>query len=544
MANRNVALSLLRRSFLLACCLASCAPSASSSDADSGTFSLATNDGTYTLDSSVSNENSSLNYEIFVRSFYDSDGNGVGDFAGVAAKADYLKSLGVGTVWLMPIQPSPSYHGYDVSNYYDVNSEFGDMASFQSMVTTLKAKGINVIIDMVLNHSSTRNSWFTQSFSDYVAGDTSSTSKADWYIWSENSGTNMHSYQGYYYEGDFDAGMPDFNFKSAGVQAEFKKILNFWLDKGVSGFRLDAVRYYYQGSTSENVKALNQLVDDVSATHPGTYFVGENWTTGSDYYAYYASKINSFFSFEESNATATGTTILSYAKGYANGDDFSSAIETSQSQVKALNSTSYNSFFLSNHDMDRSSNSFSGNNAKMAASVTYLLPGTPYIYYGEEIGLKGVRGSNDNSDVLRRLPMIWSQSDKTGECKFPESDKSYLSSHVDQVKEGATDLLAEPTSLINHYRKVGNVRAKYSFIRDATFKAIPTKSRYLCAYSLTGNGQTIVVVHNSGKTNQELDVSSYANTLLDSIETTQAIPTLNEGKLRLGAYSSVVLANR
>jgi glycosidase len=543
MTHHNV-FSLLRRSFLLACCLASCTPSASSSGADSAAISLASNDGTYVLDSSVSNEKSSLNYEIFVRSFYDSDGNGIGDFAGVAAKADYLKSLGVGSVWLMPIQPSPSYHGYDVSDYYAVNSQFGDMDSFQAMVSTLKAKGINVIIDMVLNHSSTRNRWFSQSFSDYVAGDTSSSSKADWYIWSDHSGSYMHDWQGYYYEGDFDASMPDFNFKSAGVQAEFKKILNFWLDKGVSGFRLDAVRYYYQGSTSENVKALDQLVDDVASTHPGTYFVGENWTTGSDYYAYYASKINSFFSFEESDATATGTTILSYAKGYANGDDFSQAIENSQSQVKALNSASYNSFFLSNHDMDRSSNSFSGDNAKMAASVTYLLPGTPYIYYGEEIGLKGVRGSSDNTDVLRRLPMVWSQSDKTGECSFPESDKSYLASHVEQVKEGANDLLAQPASLTNHYRKVGNVRAKYPFIRDASFKAIPTKLKNLCAYSLSGDGQSIVVVHNSAKTSMELDVSGYANTILDSIETSHLVPSLSEGKLRLGAYSSVVLANR
>ena len=241
-------------------------------------------DGTYDLEGDVDNSDSSLHYEIFVRTYCDSDGDGVGDFAGVASKAGYLQSLGVGAVWLMPINPSNSYHGYDVNDYYSVNPDYGTMADFESMVETLNEHGIDVVIDMVLNHSGLSNPWFSESYKDRQADDGSADSKADWYVWSDESGLNYHSYADAYYLGAFSPSMPEFNWDCAAFRDEVKKILGFWIGKGVSGFRLDATRYYYEFNMEKNVGALDYITDSARSFDPGCYIVGENWTSGSDYY--------------------------------------------------------------------------------------------------------------------------------------------------------------------------------------------------------------------------------------------------------------------
>jgi len=517
--------------------------SSASSSLDANPLGLPAGDGTYDLTDGISNDGGSLNYEIFVRSFYDSNKDGTGDFNGIAAKASYLKSMGVGTVWLMPINPSPSYHGYDITYYEKVNPNYGTMSDFEAMLATLKAEGIKVIIDMVLNHSSSQNPWFAESYQDYLNSYAGSDSKADWYNWSAtNQSSNYHRYGNLYYEGDFGSSMPDFNLDSVTLQAEIKDILNFWLAKGVAGFRLDAVRYYYYGDDGKNITTLDQLVDDVAEAYPDCYFVGENWASQTAYYPYFASKINSFFDFDESITSSLDGTIIGAAKGFSTGDAFSSAIENAQTQAKALNPTSYNSFFISNHDQDRSSVSLSGNTAKLGASLTYLLPGTPYIYYGEEIGLKGVRGPNDNNDVLRRLPMIWSESDKTGQCAFPDPTAIGLESEVAQVTLGAEDLAMDPTSLLSHYEKVGNVRNEFPFIRDAAFTALKTNLADFVAYQLTNGSSSIAVVTNTGAVSASLNVSSFATGILDSINTVNLIPSYQNGILGLGGYSTVILS--
>ncbi len=526
--------------------------SASSSSIEASSFSSETSlpiatlkagNGHYPLDPKVTNVDSSLNYEIFVRSFYDAaGGDGIGDFAGVAAKGDYLKSLGVGSVWLMPIYPSPSYHGYDVKDYEDVNPDFGNLASFDAMVASLSGKGIGVILDMVLNHSSSQHPWFDASYLDYLASPYGP--KADWYHWSvTGKGPNYHRYKDLYFEGDFGSNMPDLNLDSASLRAEIKNILLFWLDRGVSGFRLDAVRYFYLGDTDKNVAFLTTLVDDVHEAYPTCYFVGENWTSGADYYAYYASKINSFFAFDESITSATPGSLIGTAKRVDTGNMFTAAIQSAQSLAKAKNPASYNSFFLSNHDQDRSSKSLQGNDAKLAANLTYLLPGTPYVYYGEEIGLWGVRGQNDNNDVLRRLPMVWSKTDQTGKCRFPDPSAAWLQPTAEQhqVTLGAEDLLADPQSLIAHYQMVANVRNRYHAIRDASFLALRAATNTFAAYTLEGGDEKVAVVTNTGVSTAAIDVSSYGSAILESIDTVNLIPDLTDGILTLGGFSTAIL---
>ena len=150
----------------------------------------------YVIDENVSNENGSMSYEVFVRSFYDSNGDGIGDLNGVTYKLPYFKSLGIKTLWLMPIMPSPTYHGYDVSDYYSIHKDYGTIDDYKNLVKEAEKYNIDIMIDMVLNHCSNQNPYFRESYEDYIYGNTNEDSKADWYVWETGGG----NYNGLQYE--------------------------------------------------------------------------------------------------------------------------------------------------------------------------------------------------------------------------------------------------------------------------------------------------------------------------------------------------------
>ena len=203
-------------------------------------------------------------YEIFVRSFYDSDGDGIGDLRGIIEKLDYLNDgnpnttndLGVTGLWLMPIFPSPSYHGYDVTDYRDINPDYGTMADFRALVEAAHARGIKVIIDFVGNHTSDQHPWFQSSAAN--------TAKRDWYLWNTFKpdyrgpwGQEVwHERNNNYYYGIFWGGMPDLNYNTPAVTNEIKDIVRYWYnDIGVDGFRIDAVKHWIEGKPARNTPA-------------------------------------------------------------------------------------------------------------------------------------------------------------------------------------------------------------------------------------------------------------------------------------------------
>ncbi len=487
-----------------------------------------------------SNENGSMNYEIFVRSFYDSDGDGIGDLNGVKAKLPYLADMGYKTIWLMPIHPSGSYHGYDVINYYKVNADYGTLEDFDSLVSEAKKYNIDIMLDMVLNHCSIQNSYFQEAFADYKAGKSGDDSKADWFNFGS---TGDHAYQGVYYESKFDASMPDFNLDSEGVRAEIENIVKFWIERGVKGFRLDAVLYYYYQNTSQNIAFLNWLADTCHKYDPSFYMVGECWASSALLSSYFASKCDSFFDF--SLPSGGDNVCISYLKGYGRIKNVSQNIEKNEALRKEKNPDAYSSYFLSNHDMDRIAKNFTEEDIYKAACSFYtLLPGAAYTYYGEEIALKGTRNTNpdDQNDVKRRLPMIWSKTDKTGECSFPDKTRPDLDTTV-QVEEGVENQQSKPFSLTNHYKMMIHIRNKYSWIKHASYKdlssALQTSEYSVMAYSLSYEEEKIIVVHNFSSHNVE--VTSPGTEILEQINTAHRIPELSEGKLRLAAHSSVIL---
>lgn len=440
----------------------------------------------------------------------------------------------------MPIFPSGSYHGYDVTDYYSVNKDYGTLEDFDSLVSEAKKHNIDIMLDMVLNHCSLQNPYFTQSFADYQAGKTGSDSKADWFNFGPGGD---HIYQGVQYESRFDANMPDFNLDSEGVRKEMEEIVKFWINRGVKGFRLDAVLYYYYQNTERNVEFLNWLADTCHKYDPDFYMVGEAWVDDGLLNSYFDSKCDSFFGF----AIASGgmTSCVNFIKGYGNAEKLSKAIESAESNRKKRNANSYTSYFLSNHDQDRVAKNFTDDSAYKSACTFYtLLPGTSYTYYGEEIALKGTRKTypDDQNDVRRRLPMIWSESDKTGECSFPDKSHPELNDS-EQVSKGVGDLQSEPFSLLNHYKMMIHLRNKYSFIKHATYKdltsVLDSSELSVMAYSLTYGEEKIIVVHNFASYNVE--VTSPGNEILEQINISHRIPELSGGKLKLAAHSSVIL---
>ena len=501
----------------------------------------------YTFET-VDNSKGSVSYEIFIRSFYDSDGDGVGDLNGVKEKLPYLKDLGINNIWLMPMNPSPTYHGYDISNYYDIDPEYGTLADFDSLVAEAKKNGISITMDLVINHCSIQNEYFTTSYKDYKDNNTSETSKKDWFNWTTDVG-----YQGYnkyydtYYESRFDGSMPDLNLSSSGVKKEIEKIIKFWIDHGVLGFRLDAVLFYYYNSTTDNVAFLTWLNGIAKKYNEKSFLVGECWTGQQTIEEYYKSGCESFFTFPASNNGNSNLSIIGATKNLTGGDKFGAAVEDYEKTIKVNNPKAYSSYFLSNHDMDRISNNFTDDELyKLGASITYLLPGTPYMYYGEEISLKGVRKTypDDQSDVKRRLPMIWERGNNTGLCSFPDPTRLDLDNTA-QVVNGVKDQLDINYSLLNHYKKVINIRNKYPFIKDAIFTNqfynLQIKDTGMICYELSDDNNKILVVHNTSRFVQTIDVSKLSDTILDSINLRKLKPKLEAGKLSLAGLSSVVL---
>ena len=489
----------------------------------------------------VSNENGSVFYEIFVGSFYDSDGDGMGDLAGVQAKLEYLEDFGVSGIWFMPIHPSPTYHKYDVIDYYAIAPEYGTMADFENFVEAASNKGINTIIDLVVNHSSNRHPWFIAASSAMRNGTCAMpNSYCNYYNWSDKFAPGYERLTStIYYEARFWSGMPDLNLDDLEVRSEIANIVEFWLDKGVKGFRLDAVTSYYTGFESKNLEFLTWLNNTVKAIEPNAYIVGEGpWgSLAAQISAYYTTGIDSYFNFPIS----VQTTRMYQNVRQANGAALSAFVVDYTNQIKALNPNALDAPFLSNHDQNRVGGLMFPENAdesrKLMGSIYLLMPGRPFVYYGEEIIMRG-SGIDEN----KRLPMIWSQTDKTGQTDLPNGATYDMKL---QVQLGAHDQREIADSLLNHYRKVINVRNQYNdYIEKATVTQVGTDPRIYGLEYETDAGFLTILTNTSAETIEETLTGNYQ--LLTDIPTSKAHVTITQqgGKtiVKIPPFASAVLS--
>ncbi len=428
-------------------------------------------------------------YEIFVRSFKDSDGDGVGDFNGITEQLDYLQGLGVKGLWLMPIHPSPSYHGYDVTDYYGVNPDYGTLDDFKNLLAAAHARDIKIIIDLVLNHTSAQHPWFRQARqgqSEYK----------DWYIWSDtdpgflgpwNAQAWHKASNGQYYYAIFWDQMPDLNYDNPDVRAEVNKITAFWLqDVGIDGFRLDAIRYLDEdGRVLQDSDTTHAYLKDwgtyYRSLNPQAFTVGEVWTDNYNVAPYTRSgdELTAAFNFDLS------TSLL---KGLGSGDG--ALIDFVLGATLQLFPDQTNANFLTNHDMNRAA-SYAGpdplGQGKAAAAVLLTAPGIPFLYYGEEIGMTGVK-----PDERLRTPMQWTGEPKAGFT----TGTPWQMINSDYKERNVAGQTGDPDSLLEHYRALIALRNAHPALRGGATSMVDADSRRLVTYLRASPDETVLVVIN------------------------------------------------
>ncbi|MDP2714399.1 alpha-amylase family glycosyl hydrolase [Rheinheimera sp.] len=393
-------------------------------------------------------------YQIWPRSFYDTNGDGHGDFNGMTAKLPYLAELGVNALWLTPMFEAPSYHGYDFTEFYQVESDYGTMAEFEAFIKAADAKGMKVILDLVINHISSEHDWFKRSaagetpYKDYFIwrDDMPKTGSGWGHAWSDNDKPDAvwhyNETRNAYYYAAFGASQPDVNLRHPDVVAEMEKMAKFWLDKGVAGFRLDAVRFAMEGGpleqadTDETIAYWQSFNQFVKSINPEAYLVGEAWVDIPVAARYYGdgSGLDQGFDFEvgykilgllKPDASGEAQFGTMRTNGQSNAQQVADATVLQQNVQQRSDSVAPLSFFapfLTNHDQERIAYQLAQHDAKakLAAAMLFSSPGTPYIYYGEEIGL--TQGGTGH-DVYKRAPMLWDNSQQAG---FTAADNSWV----------------------------------------------------------------------------------------------------------------------
>lgn len=438
---------------------------------------------------------SAVCYEIFVRSFYDSDGDGNGDINGIIEKLDYLndgdptttRDLGVNCIWLMPVTEAASYHGYDTIDYYTVEKDYGTNDDFKRLVAEAEKRGIKIIIDLVLNHTSTQHPWFQEALRD------PNSPYRDWYLWSAidpgyrgpfNNNVVWHKspIRDEYYYGVFWGGMPDLNFRNPAVTAEAYKIARFWVEEmGVAGFRFDAIKHlieYHtlQADTVETFEWLREFRRFRDRELPNTFTIGEVFNGNPRTLApYYPDQLDYYFEFEVAKqivgAANTGLARL-----------FMQAVQEAYTKLPYQRWAP----FLTNHDQNRVmsvlGNDF--NKAKLAALALLTLPGLPFIYYGEEIGMVGVK-----PDERIRTPMQWSKE----EFGMFTSGFPWQMPQLDYPTKNVMLQDADPDSLLNTYRQLIHLHINTPALASGDFIPVQVSGDDIAAY-LRRNGDDIVLV--------------------------------------------------
>jgi alpha-amylase len=415
-------------------------------------------------------------YQIFVRSFCDSNGDGIGDISGITSKLSYLKDLGIEGIWLSPIFQSPSYHKYDVVDYYQIDSDYGNLQDFDNLVKKANSLGIKIILDWVINHTSSDNPWFLEAkkgkdspFRDFYSWKTpleikekglemreitaDSGEKQPWH-WANKGDTEK-------YYGLFWSKMPDLNMESRKLREEIYKIGKYWLEKGVAGFRMDAAKHIYPDYEVEKCHAFwQEFRNEMEAINPSVYVVGEVWTSAKNIAPFFKG-IKAIFDFD---------LCFGIRKIIETETDSENLIATLMANYKLF--STFNEGFveatmLSNHDMDRIASAAHGNldKLKMAVNLLFLLPGNPYVYYGDELGMLGKK-PDENIREAFLWDSRWQDASRTNWRK----PKYNTDSKVKPLKMQETDL----DSLYLHYKKMIALRKNHPALCQITVQNLAT----------------------------------------------------------------------
>ena len=536
--------------------LASCGKPAARSTPNN-TYELAKNGEAIISDVDTSNaggakqkaesDNARVFYEIFVGSFSDSDGDGTGDLRGIINRLDYLndgdafsgKSLGVEGIWLTPIFTSSSYHKYNVDNYYEIDPKFGTMKDLEELIKECHKRGIKIILDMVINHTGKANEWFRSFGLAHKTGDTNDP-YYDFYTY-YRGGEDAPAGRRFdklldlneYYECNFDSSMPELNFDNAAVRQAVLDVAKYYLDMGIDGFRFDAAKYVYFGEIDRNVEFWNWYVGELKKIKPEVYTVAEVWDSDS-ITDHYFEAVNCFdFSMSQANGLIADT-----AKA-GDANRLTSYVEKYIKTVTAKNKDAMIVPFISNHDMDRAAGYLTPAtfNMQFAANLYILSPGSPFIYYGEEIGIRGSRGGA-NTDANRRLAMLWGDDDKVSDPEGTTYSKD------SQIQSTVKEQLGQDDSLLTYYKKLIMIRAANPEIANGEYKALKFSGTKAGGFTSTLNGSSVCVIHTPSLSPADIDLSAVSGA--ESFKSIAAAigqggASLDGSKLTIDGHTSVVL---
>lgn len=461
-------------------------------------------------------------YEIFIRSFQDSNGDGIGDLRGLISRLDYINDgnartrtdLGARCLWLMPVAQSPSYHGYDVTDYYTVERDYGTNDDFKQLIAEAHRRGIKVLVDMVLNHSSNEHPWFTASARD------AESPYRSWYRWSATQPTQRHPWggnsvlwhrspvRGDYYYGIFWVGMPDLNLETPAVRQEAKNIARFWLQEmGVDGFRLDAIPYLveageaYAGTTGTH-DFLREYQAYIKTVKPDAFTVGEVWDSVGAMLPYYPDQLDSHFAFEVADKL-----IAAVRTGSARGMlDPSLRLQNAMPQWRWAP-------FLRNHDGTRTRTEFNGDmaRARIASFLLLTMPGLPFVYYGEEIGMIG-----NKPDERLRTPMQWTAAPGGGFTTV----KPWQQFQDDSARTTVAGQDKDPRSILNLHRRLIPLRDEHPALASGELVPLTASSDAVAAY-LRRDGNSVV-----------LALANLGDSAAVNVRVSSAAPSLAPGQWR------------
>ena len=442
-------------------------------------------------------------YHVFVHSFADSNGDGIGDLNGLIQKLDYIDEMGFESIWMLPVHPSPSYHKYDVTDYRAIHPDYGTMEDFERLISEAEARDIQIIMDLVVNHTARDHPWFQQAVADttspfydfYVWKDAEAVQnvKADaepdtdnverWHAVQEvddvQDGIDQQRYYGFFW-----GGMPDLNFDNPAVRDSVIAISKYWLDKGVDGFRLDAAKHIYEDDRASDTKDWwRTFRAEMEEEDPDVLLVGEVWDDAETVAPYFEG-LHALFNFDLSSgiieAFQTGT-----------GDSLAVELADTRATYNDIASSFVDATFLTNHDQPRILNELPQQmHMRTAAYLLLTLPGSPYVYYGEEIGMYGTK-----PDPNIREPMLWA----------PAEQDSLRTTWIDP--EHSTDDTVTPVSVQNErdgsllqlYRELIHMRRDTPALRRGTLHPVTYEGmpESLSVYERRSDeGESLLVAHN------------------------------------------------
>ena len=488
---------------------------------------------------------SSVVYQIYPRSFNDSNGDGIGDINGIREKLDYLKELGIDVIWLSPVYKSPNDdNGYDISDYCDIMDEFGTMDDMEKLLKEANEKGIKILMDLVVNHTSDEHKWFIEAkkskdnkFRDYyICRDTVNGHEPNnlgscfsGSAWQYDESTDQ------YYLHLFSKKQPDLNWENENVRNEVYKMMNFWIDKGIGGFRMDVIdligKVPDEMITGNGPKLHDYLQEMNKAALEGhdLLTVGETWGATPEIAKLYSNpkrkELSMVFQFEHIG--------LDQIEGKEKWDvkpldllDLKKVLSKWQTELEG---EGWNSLFWNNHDLPRivsrwgNDREYRVESAKMLATLLHGMKGTPYIYQGEELGMTNVRFEdiNEYNDIETlnmykdriskgyshdeimasiyakgrdnaRTPMQWDSTENAGFT----TGNLWLAVNKNYKFINAEDCLQDKDSIFYHYKKLINIRKHNDTIIYGNYKLLLPEDKNVFAYSRELNGDKIVVVCN------------------------------------------------